>query len=313
MHAPNRPTVRRMVGLDVSDTHIAAAQVGLGGDGTFRLEAAGWAMRPLAADQRQTAAIVRAVFRQAGLASAPVCTSLPSHSLVVRRVHYPRLQDDELPRALSLDAEEALQMSCDAVHFDWQLNAPASPADTDSVDALLIAAPKADVDNHLHMLLRAGIVPCDVNAGCIALANLFLALKGQPAASSAVCVVAPGERRTDIAVLSREQGLLPRTVLAPARGGANSKASYLTDCVADTLKYHAFKLRGPPVSGLVLTGVVSQRDLPAHDALRGLVPEITVWNPVADLNVEKTRLRSLSDGDSGLRFATSIGLALQRF
>lgn len=310
MHAQGRSPPRRVVGLDVNDTHIAGAQVGLTADGTFCLEAAGWVARPATANRRQTADLVRSVCRQAGLSAATVCTSLPSHSLVVRRVHYPWLQENELPQALGLDAEEALQMPRAALDFDWHCEPAVRSADASPINAVLIAAPKKDVDEHLHMLLAAGICPHHVTAGCLAIANLYLALKGPPPAGSAVCVAAPGERRTDICVLSREQGILPRTVLARPDAGADAEDAYLIECVIDTLKYHAFKLHGPAVASLVLTGTVPGRELPSN-ALRNLAPAFTVWNPIADLTLAKPRLQPLSDGESGLRFATSIGLALQ--
>lgn len=306
-----RRPARRMVGLDVGETHIAGAQLCFAEDGTFLLEAAGWLPRPPAADCCQTADIVRDLFQQTGLAMSPVCVAIQCPALVVKHYHYPHLPAGEVEPALMIEAEETLQMPRGAIYLDWHANAVvAAPDETPAADGVLVAAPKAEVEAHLQMLAQAGIFPRVVDAGCLAVCNLYMTIKGPASSGHAVCIVSLSDRRADIAVLSPERGIFPRTVFSPLATW-NETEAYLTECVADTLNYHQFKLHGPPVEHLVLTGTVPRSDQFAHQ-LRDLVPRMNVWNPLSELPNLKPRLQRLAENESGAVVATGFGLALRR-
>ena len=300
-----------MVGLDVGDTHIAGAQLEFDPNGSMRLKAAGWMARPPNADVGQTAALLRQFFRRTGLSTNCVCAAFQSPAMVVKHYRHPRLTADEVTQALVIEAEETLQMPRDALYLDWHVNTPADPeGGTSAADGVLVAAPKFEIERHLEILARAGIVPVVVDAGCLAVCNLYLAVKPPPSPDRAVCLVALSNRRADIAVLSCERGIFPRTVFTPVAAWDES-ANYLTECVADTIKYHQFKLRGPPVERIYLTGTVPRRDvLVSH--LRDLAPLMAFWNPVSDLTVDNPKLQALAESESGAILSTCLGLALRR-
>jgi hypothetical protein len=213
-------------------------------------------------------------------------------------------------RALAIEAEETLQMPREALYMDWHVNAAAAAGDPlSAADGVLVTAPKAEIERHLDALSRTGIQPAVVDAGCLAVCNLYLAIKGPVPAEHAVGLVALSNRRADIAVLSHENGIFPRTVFTPVAAWDES-AGYLAECVADTIKFHQFKLHGPPVERLYLTGTVPRRDVLVRH-LRELAPLMAFWNPVSDMTVESPRLQPLRDSESGAILSTCLGLALR--
>jgi hypothetical protein len=299
---------RRMVGLDVSDTHLAAAQLFFGRDDSIRLEAAGWATPPFGADIHQMAEAVRQLFRKAGLSCNAVCTAFQSPSLVVKHFRHAHLSETELTHALAIEAEETLQLTSSEFYMDWHSNT--DPSLEEPIDGVLVAMPRNEVDRHLQMLAMADIFPRIVDAGCLAVCNLYLQLKGCAAPDQAVAVVSLSQNRADIAILSGKHQIFPRSVFSPQATWDETPA-YLAECVSDTIKYHRFMLHGPPVEHMVLTGAVPQREqVVSH--LRELVPLMAFWDPISDLPSVKERLRQRLDRDIGASLATSLGLALRR-
>ena len=297
-----------MVGLDVSDSHLAAVQLAFSRDNSIRLETAGWATPPPGADLRQLSEAVRQLFRSAGLSRNAVCAAFHSPRLVVKHFRHVHLDDKELAHALAIDAEETLQQANSEFYMDWHANTEFVHGQP--IDGVLVAMPKSEVDRNLEMLAMADIFPRIVDAGCLAVCNLYLQLKGRASQDHAVVVVSLSRNRADIAILSGERHVFPRSIFSP-QDTWNDSAAYLAECVSDTIKYHQFILHGPPVERMVLTGAVPQREqLVSH--LRELVPLMAFWNPVADLPFISERLRPQLDRTIGAGLATSLGLALRR-
>jgi Tfp pilus assembly PilM family ATPase len=294
--------------LDVSDTHLAAVQLGFSRDGTFRLEHAGWATPPPNASERQLAEAVRQLFRQAGLSRDAVCTAIETPSLAVKHVRHPNLEPTEMVHALAIEAEEMLQLPRAEFYMDWHQNRQLTTAN--QIDGVLAATPRKEVDQHLQMLALAGIFPRIVDIGCLAVCNLYHCLNKAPATDQATAIIALTQDRADIAILHSIGNVLPRTVFSPC-GTWNKAEDYLSECVTDSLKYHQFILHAPPVTRLVLTGNVPD---PARliDRLRELVPLTNFWNPIPDLPAINKQLQPRLSHTVGPRLATSLGLALRR-
>lgn len=297
-----------MVGLDVSENHLAAVQLAFGRDHSLRLEAAGWSVPPPGADIHQMSGAVRDLFKKAGLSRDAVCTAFQSPGLVVKHFRHAHLNAVELSHALSIEAEETLQLTSSEFYMDWHSNN--DHASGEPIDGVLVAMPKKEVDRHLQMLALADIFPTTVDAGCLAVCNLYLTLRGSAPPDQAMAVVSLSQNRADIAILSGERQAFPRSVFSP-QATWDESASYLSECVSDTIKYHQFILHGPPVERMVLTGSVPQREqLVSH--LRELVPLMSFWDPISDMPSINERLRPHLDRDIGARLATPLGLALRR-
>jgi len=306
-----------LVGLDITADCIIATRVRPVGDGRFEVRNAGWVSYPAGDSAARVARHIRRLWRRSGLANYTVCSCLRSRALMLRYFQYPGLAAEELASALRLQAEETLVMSGDEIVIDWHLNRHAAAGETaDSpggAEGVLVAVPKAEVDRHLAMLEQAGLVPVVVDVGCMALCNLFLALRADACAAGAVCLVNLATHTADVAVLLKQGWIYPHVVFAQ-QAAWESSVEYLGANIADVLKYYRFKLRQEPVARLILTG-----HLPSGDGFAGQLGErvglpVEIWDPLSGLELGTRRVRRLLERHPGAGplLATSLGLAMRR-
>jgi hypothetical protein len=303
------PPPRRTVGLDVSDTHLAAVQLHASHDGSFRLEKAGWATPPPNASMSQLATAVRQLFQQAHLSRDAVCTAIETPGLAVKHFHQPaNLTPAEMTQALSIEAEETLQLPRAEFYMDWHKNSHGTTEN--QVNGVLAITPRKEVDQHLQMLAMAGIFPRIVDIGCLAVCNLYRYLRMTTGAEPATAIIALAQDRADIAIMHGADNVFPRTVFSPCDTW-NSGEEYLAECVSDSIKYHQFVLHAPPVTRIALTGYIPD---PACliQRLRELVPHTDCWDPVPELPSICAHLKPQLTPAIGPRLATSLGLALRQ-
>jgi len=178
-----------------------------------------------------------------------VCSCLHSHSQIVRYFSYNNLTPEELPTALALEAEEALQQPPGQVVMDWCLN-PALEAEHE-LSGVLIAIPRQKVLRHISMLRAGGVYPVNIEVGCSALGHLqhFMTLsETQPA----VCLVNLAERTADVVVLSKGKNY-PRALFS-VKDRWEDNMGYLLENIKDALLYYHLKVKQAPVEKILLTG-----------------------------------------------------------
>ena len=297
-----------MVGLDIGDNHLAAAQLAFGRDNSIHLEAAGWATPPPEATPAQQAEAIRQLFRKAGLSNEAVCVAIEGAGLVLKHYRHANLCAEELALALSIEAEEALQLPSAQFYMDWHSNNEYTSGGP--VDGVLVATPKAELDRHLQILALAEIYPRIVDVGALAVCNLFHLFKGATTAEQATAIICFSQNQVTIAILSGRHQVFPRTFSSMHSTWEESE-SYLADSLSDTIKYHQFVLHGAPVTRMLLTGIV-----PQHGQwlmrLRTLVPSTILWDPIPEVPSINKHLMPLLDSTIGARLAVSLGLALRR-
>jgi Tfp pilus assembly PilM family ATPase len=210
-----------------------------------------------------------------------------------------------------------LQLPPDGIVVDWLVlsngaGSGGNHAATD-IEGVLVAAAKQDVQRHLSILRLAGLYPVILDIGCIAVANLCLALRDTPSEPPDVCIVNLGRRLADIAVLYGEKRVFPRVVFSRAADW-ESAADYLAVSLQDVLKYYQFKLRQQPLRRVALCGRV-----PSDPGFIARLREATgvpveTWDPLKDLGSGLRVSRALGDDRDrmGPAMAASLGLALRR-
>ena len=316
MIAATRPAAlggETVIGVDIGDGYVAASRLVVSRKGVFRLEAAGW----VDYDQRgATPAIVtalRKLWQIAGLYTYTVSTCLRSHSLVLRYFHYPNLLAHELESALWLECEETLQLPREEMAMHWHENRyTAAPGEgPDGREGVLVAAPRSDVTRQLSALEAAGLYPVVMDVACMAVGNLYQALRGTAQAAAPVCLVNLAGRSADILILFDGASIYPRSVFSPTGPWAQT-VDYLVVNIHDVLKYYQFKLRRDPVTQVLLTGQV-----PGDQAFQKRIGEavgvkVDVWDPLSEIQVKRSKAMQALGSAGGPAMATSLGLALQR-
>lgn len=302
-----------LVGLDAGEDYVAACHLQRHRDGRVRALRLGIARVAETATPRERRSSLRRLWGRCRFPTRTVGSCLRSPSLVLKHCAYPPLQAAELDGVLRLDAEESLQMTADRLVLDWHphLNGTGAAA-RNTVEGVLVASPRAEVDRHLAWLRSASLYPVVLDVGCTALANAFICVAGlPPPEAGCLCLVHTGRAIADVSILSPDGHLYPRTLLS--RSGAWDRAiDYLTDSIRDAVKYCAFKLRWPAVSNIWVSGSFA-----SNAALVQMVSHVTgvlarPWDPIRQLAERGVSLHADCEGVPAPVAAVCLGLALRR-
>ena len=302
-----------LAGLEFGDTYVAAARLRRQKDGTFVLTHAGWIDHGEATSPKGLAEAVRNLWKTSGIPTRMVCAALHSASSVMRYFAVPAMIEAELRNTLRLQAEEALQMTGDKLVVEWHaLPRAANGMAPASLNGILVAAPRADVERELEILGYAGLDPVIVDMRALAVANLHAALE-PGLENEPVCLVNVSAHAADIMVRQRAGRLYPHTVYCRASTWAESPG-FLVDNVRDVLRYCEYKLGWDPASRLILTGDLPQGESLAEALAQSLKLPAARWDPVAGFRVKSRRVADMlseGGGKAGL-LAPALGLAMRR-
>ena len=305
-----------VIGLDLGDRLVTAARVQTHHDGKVMLLQAGVQECEAGTSEKQLAQAVRSLWKKCGFPSLTVSTCLRSQSVAIRHFKFPGISERDLPGALKLEAEEALQTPPDRLALDWHLTrnepVPDGAGLTREIEGVLVAALRSDVDRHLGILRKAGLYPVVMDMGPMAISNLFVTLRGREAASKNVCLLNLGRRFADLAILYNGLSIYPRTVYSRSSDWSDA-LGYLADNVQDALKFYQFKLRRESVRGVLLCGQVpTGGDFLARLGEAVGVP-VEVWNPVREMTQALRVGRALAGAEQerGPALAAAAGLALR--
>lgn len=304
-----------IAGISIGDGFISASRIIRRGRKKIQLTHAGWLEYAPDASDDEIVRVIRKLWKETGMPTRTVCVGLQSRSLCLKYFSYPDLAQGELHSALKLEAEESLQLAPENIVLDWHINRPKSDPYTqlgETLQGVLVAVSKAQVDHQLMLIKKAGLYPVIVDVGCTSLCNLFLSLRGEKVSpENGVCVVNLSRFSADISILYNEHFIYPRTIISRAAEWS-SKVQYLIENISDALLYYHVKVDKTPVTQLVLTGFVP--DDPAfvsqvHDTI-GLPTE--VWNPLKDANFAIGSRVNEAEVITPL-MTTSLGLGLRSF
>lgn len=240
------------VGLDICQGRMVAAHFVRTAQGLMLNQLAVKEYAPGCSD-KDLAQHIRELWKGRRFPTHTVCSCLHGQSQIVRYFRYNNLTQAELPRALSLEAEEALQQPPANVVLDWCLNTDSAKAgdDEQEISGVLVAVTRQEVLQHINLLRAGGVYPVQVEVSCSALSNLchFMApAAGQPA----VCLINLAERSADVIMLSSGKSY-PRTLFS-VRDRWEDNMGYLLENIKDALLYYHLKVKQAPVEKIILTG-----------------------------------------------------------
>lgn len=167
-------------GLDIGSENIKVAQVE-GGGGSFSLVTAGMIKTPengLASESEKdlllVAETIKKLVREVGLHSPEVVLALPERDVFTQVVEMPKMNEDQLGKAILWEAENLIPQPLSEVNLDWLVLGPAAESPT-KIKVLLIAASKLKVDKYLKVLKMADLEPRALETNSLA-ATRFLNL-----------------------------------------------------------------------------------------------------------------------------------------
>ncbi|QHI70509.1 type IV pilus biogenesis protein PilM [Tichowtungia aerotolerans] len=298
-------TREQVVGLDINDGQITAAwfQAGNLHAGLKNIVCGEYSP---GVDDRHVAKAIREIWRKEKIPTRTVQSCLHSRSLLIRYFKYENISREELPRVLSLEAEEALQCPIDEISLDWQLNTELpSNSNAQKLSGTLVAAPRHKVLRHLKLIKMAGLYSVNVHVSYSALNNLYSWLMKEQD-TEPVCLINLTQSSVDI-VMHSDNSNYPRTLFS-AETGWEHNGSYLLENIQNALLYYHLKLKHAPIKRIFLAGRLSGLD----EFKKNLSEETSL--PVSELDMSsilKINNKFLA-GDRARNQATAIGLGLKR-
>ena len=304
-----------IAGIHLGDTHITASRVIQKGTELPVITHVGWVPYDAAASEKDIALVLKNFWRTTRMPTQMVCSSLRSSAMVMRYFKIPAMSLAELKSTLTLQAEEALQLTRDKMSVDWHVQKRSqgdSVAGNPMIEGILAAAPVKDVERQLSILSLAGLDPVIVDVRAMAVANLFILLDDH-AGEASVCLVSMTPHSADVIVIRKLGGIYPYTVFCRASTWEQSPG-FLSENIRDVLKYSEFKLDWDSAKRVLLTGEVPESGAFIEQLRKDLNVPVEVWNPLEAMTIKDHRVKELlaESTTSSKLLVPSLGLALRR-
>lgn len=171
---------RAVVGLELDSGVIRAVEIRRNRQNAGIAVAAGELEIPFASVScgvvRETGAVGRALqelWRKAGFTSKRVVLGTFSRNVLLRIVFFPRVPEDKLGQALSLQADRYLPLPIEEMAMDYFILGEEEDAGGPVYEVLLAAARKQELKKNLDLLAKCGLCPLAVEAEPLALLRLL--------------------------------------------------------------------------------------------------------------------------------------------
>ena len=171
---------KSVVGLDIGTSSIKVVQLKPSGT-QWQLVGMGIAELPNEIqesknqDAQRTAILetIKRVFKESGIKTKKVVTSLSGDSVIIRYVKLPFMTEDELRATIAREAEQYIPLNIEQVVLDFQILGETQEDGQRKLDVLLVAAKVDVVDQHLLMLKSAGLMPLVIDVDAFSLQNAY--------------------------------------------------------------------------------------------------------------------------------------------
>jgi len=297
------------VGLDINDGLIVASH--------FVEHKDDWALSALASEvidpalsEKELAHCIRSFWKKNKLPTRTVSTCLHTPSLIARFFSYTNVLQDELPRVLSLEAEEALQLPPEKIALSWHLNPKAERSG--EISGALVATPRKTVSDHIRLMQASGLYPVNVEIGCSAIINLYDFLN-EDTGHSTVCLVNLTAHMAEIVILSAGAAY-PRIVFSSSEKGWQDNLEYLIENIQSALLHYQLKIKGDSIDKLLLVGCPQQNNVAGRIADALNIP-VERWNLTSEEKIASflhSKKAHLPEKMDALNLAAGLGLGLRR-
>lgn len=254
---------------------------------------------------------IRNLWKRRKFPTHTVCTSLHSHSKIVRHFSYNNLTPEELPHVLSLEAEETLQLPPDQVVAEWVLNdreTNKSNAAGKEISGVLVAAPRSQVQQQITLLREGGVYPVNMEVSYSALVNLYQFMTPE-ANQPSTCLISLSERTADIVMIA-DGKIYPRTLFSVKDGWAGN-LGYLLENIKDALLYYHLKIGQEPIQKILLAGQMPDLPTLGDRLVESTSMPVNVMDYLSDPRLAPVVQKEFSGISSNVNLAIGLGLGLR--
>ncbi len=119
---------------------------------------------------------IRNLVRMEKIKTKEVATAVSGQSVIFKKIRVPQMTEKELAENIQWEAEQHIPFEISDVNIDFQPLPPVAGGDSaqgNQIDVLLVAARKSKIDDHVSLLLDAGLNPVVVDTDVFALENEY--------------------------------------------------------------------------------------------------------------------------------------------
>jgi len=242
-------------GLDIGTHSIKVVELSRDGGG-WHFVSAGIAQAPPKGMQSENeqdllsvSQVIRKLYTDARISTPNAVLSLPESQVFTRMVKFPAMTDREVASAIHWEAEQYIPIALEEAVIDYQIIGRRQDGGN-SVDVLLVAAPKFLVEKYISVAKNAGIRPTAIETELIALSRSVA-----PPNKSAL-LVDFGAASTDIAISINKQLVFSRSIPIGGEAFTRSVAQGLGIDIAAAEEYKkAYGLSAGKLEGKVKTAL----------------------------------------------------------
>jgi type IV pilus assembly protein PilM len=128
-------------------------------------------------DTPAVAEAIKQVMAKGKFKSKGIAAGVSGHSVIVKRVVLPAVNEQEVDASIRFDAEQYIPFGLTDVNMDYQIVGPSQGAEL-GTEVLLVAAKKDKIENHTGVIGMAGRTAAVVDIDAFALQNAFEANYG---------------------------------------------------------------------------------------------------------------------------------------
>jgi len=171
-----------IVGIDIGSSSIKLTRLDKSG---VKPRLLNFAVMPLEADAIVDGSVinrmavvdaVRALVETEQIKTRNCCVGVSGHSVIAKKIAVPVMTETELEEAIGFEAEQYIPDDVADVNIDFQiLRTPdlASAGENDQMEVLLVAVKKDTIQDHISLIVEAGLSPRVVDLDALAIENIF--------------------------------------------------------------------------------------------------------------------------------------------
>jgi len=128
-----------------------------------------------------------------------VVTSVPGHSVIVKKISLPFMTEAELEESIQWEAERYIPFDINDVNIDFQIFG-STPENPEVMDVVLVAAKKDIINDYVSVIMESGLTPVIIDIDSFALENM-LAINYEIGKEEILAIVNVGASITNINII----------------------------------------------------------------------------------------------------------------
>ncbi|MEN6317781.1 MAG: type IV pilus assembly protein PilM [Syntrophaceae bacterium] len=170
---------QQLVGLDIGSSSIKLAEIEGTSQGYILNRfsqiplAKGVIVEGVPVEEQELAIQIKELFKQSGCKRKGIVSSLSGHSVIIKKVNFPSMEENELRFLIKDEAGKYLPFDdMDAVSYDFQIIGE-NEFNPNQMDVIIVAAKKDIVTSYTDAIEQAGFLPVIMDVDSFALETMY--------------------------------------------------------------------------------------------------------------------------------------------